>query len=163
MFLRCLSPNLERQCPRSSPAGAPASLPICSSRVNATGAFWSARSVLENDPLSAPVSVPPALCLPLVFLTVVAHVVERGGGLEPPAAAGPAEAPELPGSALVAVDEVIELELDLAGVEQREAVPHVHEQDSQLLLVVVASDSAGRVDAAMISTRTGNRPSSGWS
>lgn len=76
-----------------------------------------------------------------MFLAAVVHVRERGRGLQPLAAAGSTEAPELSSSALVAVDEVIELEfIELAGIELGEPVANVLEQRPKLFLVVGADD-----------------------
>jgi hypothetical protein len=75
-----------------------------------------------------------------VLLAPILHVLKGRRGLQPLAATGSAEAPKFAGSTLIAVDDVIEVELvDLTGIELSEAVADVLEQNSELLLVVGAN------------------------
>src|SRR5205814_1596886 len=74
--------------------------------------------------------------LPPVWLFAPFTQVPQSVG-RPLATAGPAELPQFGGRSLIAVDQVVELELvDLASIELGESVPDVFEERAELGLVV---------------------------
>lgn len=78
-----------------------------------------------------------ALAPPVDEVAVLLSVRERIGGAQQLRTGRAAEPPQILRRLLVAVDEIIELELvDRPGVQLREAVSHVLEEDAQLAPVV---------------------------
>src|SRR5579863_5750011 len=88
------------------------------------------------------------------LLTLLAPVVEAPRCEHHVAAGLPAELPELARGALVAMDQLVELErVDRPGIEAREAVTNVVKQHSELLLVVAHHPLAGGATLSSITVR----------